>query len=116
MKFHEPLLALQGEIEVVEFKDVIHNFPESIARVNQRFGMSLDNYSDDHPLDKDAIFKRIEDINKSFNKEKLVETMVSRPSEERKKTQEELREVLVGDPKYKEKLAQCFAYYNRLTK
>ena len=115
LKFHEPLLPLKSHIQVLDFKNVINDFPSCVDQVNQRFGMSLDNYSASDPLNKEAIFKEIEDINKSFNKEQLVETMVSRPSAERKKIQEEQRMTLINDPKYKAKLARCFECYRALT-
>lgn len=115
LKFHEPLLAIKDQIQVFDFKDVINNFPECIAQVNTRFGMSLDNYSEEMPMDKDAVFNEIEEINRSFNKEKLVERMVSRPSEKRKAIQDTWREELLNNPAYKDRLALCQEYYEVLT-
>jgi hypothetical protein len=111
--FYKPLIAHQDKIIIADFITVTNNFPSIISELNSRFGLNLDNYSEYNKLDKKIVFNEIDEINKRFNKNNLVETMVSRPSDSRKKIKADYQEKL-RLKKYQEKLQKCYEVYNVL--
>lgn len=113
IKFHEPLLNYKKEILVVDFSVIVGDFPSIISDINSKFCLELNNYSEDNPINKEVIFSKIEKINKSFNKNKLIESMVSRPSDSRDELKKHYFDLL-EQKKYSEKLNKCKSIYENL--
>ena len=111
--FHEPLLRCKNEILITDFYRVIEDFPSVISDINSKFDLKLDNYSTDNPIDNKVIFSKIEEINKRFNKNKLIESMVSRPSENRGQLKEHYIR-LIKQEKYSKNLKKCNFIYENL--
>lgn len=115
IQFHKPLLKNLNRVLIVDFSRITEDFPSIIDEINRKFGMQLENYSDLEPLDNDVIFQKIEAINKRFNKNQLVETMVSRPSELRDDLKSEISAKLRSD-KHSDDLDLCNSIYRKLCK
>ena len=113
IKFYEPLLNYKDNILTVDFHDIVNDFSSIICDINSKFDLDLDNYSKDEPIDKDLIFTKIEKNNKQFNKGKLVESEVSRPSESRNKLAEHYFH-LMEKKKYRESFERCNFIYKTL--
>ncbi len=112
--FYQCLLVHKNKILIAHFSAIINDLPSIITNINSRFNLNLNNYSQGNKLNNETVFKEIENINKSFNKNSLIETMVSRPSETRKKIQYNYQEKL-NSKKYRNKLQKCDAIYTDLT-
>lgn len=112
--FYESLLVHKNKILIADFSTIINDFPSIILNINSRFNLNLNNYSQNNKLNNETVFKEIENINKGFNKNSLVETMVSRPSDTRKKIKLNYQEKL-SSKKYRNKLQKCDAIYRTLT-
>lgn len=113
ISFYESLLKHQNKILIADFSRIINDFPSIITEINTKFNLNLDNYSEKNKLDNAIIFKKIEDINMRFNKNNLIETMVSRPSDNRKELKLEIQKKL-SSKKYLNKLRRCDTIYNTL--
>jgi hypothetical protein len=113
IQFHEPLIKDKENILVIGFDQFTEDFQTAVSCINSRFNLNLDNYTKKDPFNKELVFNEIENINKTFNKNKLVETMVSRPSDSRRKAKE-LNLKLLEQNKYKTKLDECIDIYDEL--
>lgn len=101
--FHRPLMSLRNKFVVAEFQDVVDNPDKIIALVNQKFKVNFDNYTTEHPFEKETINQRIDMMYKHWGTDKglswfgngvIDEKKVSRPSEHRNKLKQEYLQIL----------------------
>jgi len=113
ISFYLPLLKYKDKILIIEFSTIINDFPSVITKINSKYQLGLNNYSERLPLNEEKIFKEIESINKKFNKNNLIESMVSRPSQNRKESSL-IYKTRLEQKKNTIKLKQCYMIYESL--
>jgi hypothetical protein len=93
------------------FDQVTADFGTVLERVNQRFGTAFRRY-ERTPENEEKVFALVEEMNRLETGGEVVEALVGRPSEERRRRKEELR-ALLERPRTAAKLREADALYER---
>jgi len=78
---------------VAPFAQVVSDFGAVTDRVNERFGTSFARFADD-PASHEAALARVEEMNRQECGGELVESHVGRPSAERERHKEDVRQMM----------------------
>ncbi len=113
MHFHRPLVKHLSRFVCARFEEVVTDFGAVIRRVNERYGTSFQEF--EHSADNvKKCFEQIEDYH-SRGGERPQETMIPRPSDERRALKSALLPIFL-DERLSQKRAEANALYELMVK
>lgn len=119
IRFHRHCQPVKNGLYVACFEEVANHFDRVIEGLNNHFGTSFDVF---HPSQENmqACFALIDQMDRDYTgREKVTESMVARPVEERENQKTKLKKIVMNNPKFikslneAEKLYQSFLIKNQ---